>query len=92
MTKMGHNVPADQLKSVIERIERLTEEKAERAADIREVFAEAKGAGLDTKAIRTILKMRKLDAGAREEQETTLAVYCRAIGMQMSLDLGEEAA
>lgn len=96
MTQVGHNrvggVAADQIKSIINRVEKLEEEKAGIAADIREVFAEAKGNGFDVKAIRTIIKMRKLDAAEREEQETTLATYCRALGMQLSLDLGGEEA
>ncbi len=96
---IGHNskrvggVAVDQLKSIINRVEKLEEEKAGIAADIRDVFAEAKGNGFDVKAIRQIIKMRKKDAAEREEEETTLAVYCRALGMQYSLDLdGEEAA
>ena len=84
---IGHNktrvggVNADQLKSVIDRIERLEQEKADLAADIREVFAECKGNGFDTKAIRTILKMRKKDEQQREEEETILATYMRSLGM-----------
>jgi uncharacterized protein (UPF0335 family) len=91
MTTVGHNrtrvggVAVDQLKSIIARVEKLIEEKEGIAADIRDVFAEAKGNGFDVKAIRTILKMRKMDAQEREEQDTTLAVYCRALGMQPDL-------
>lgn len=84
--KQGHNskkggVAVDQLKSILARIERLEEEKAGIAADIRDVFAEAKGNGYDVKALRTILKMRKQDASEREEQETILDVYLNALGM-----------
>jgi len=94
MTNRTHvgGIAADQLKSIIARVERLEEEKTGLAADIRDVFAEAKGNGFDVKAIRQIIKLRKLDAQEREEHETTLAVYCRALGMQMSFDLGDEAA
>ena len=84
--KKGHNskkggVAVEQLKSIIARVEKLEEEKAGIAADIRDVFAEAKGNGFDVKAIRTIIKMRKQDASEREEQETILDVYMNALGM-----------
>src|SRR5436189_4326532 len=89
---IGHNktrvggVAVDQLKSVISRIEKLEEEKAGLAADIRDVFAEAKGNGFDVKAIRTIIKLRKMDAQEAEEQETVLDTYRRALGMLPELD------
>lgn len=92
MSKVGHNsrrvggVSVDQLKSVISRVEKLEEEKAGLAADIRDVFAEAKGSGFDVKAIRKILKLRKLDASELEEQETILDTYRRALGMIPELD------
>ncbi len=89
MTKVG-NVAADQLKSYIERIEKLEEEKSDIAATIRDVFAEAKGNGYDTKAMREILKLRKLESHEREEQEYMLDVYKRALGMAFQGD--EEAA
>lgn len=83
--KQGHNrvggVAVDQLKSIIARVEKLEEEKAGIAADIREVFAEAKGNGFDVKAIRTIIKMRKQDASQREEEETVLQTYMNCLGM-----------
>jgi uncharacterized protein (UPF0335 family) len=72
---------AGQLKSLIERIERLEEEKAALAADIREVYAEAKGHGFDTKIIRQVLKIRKLDGADRQEQEAVLELYLSALGM-----------
>ena len=74
-------VAADQLKSIIGRVEKLEEEKAGIAADIRDVFAEAKGNGFDVKAIRTIIKMRKMEPAEREEQETVLDTYLHALGM-----------
>ncbi|MFW0776847.1 MAG: DUF2312 domain-containing protein [Rickettsiales bacterium] len=83
-------VAADQLKSIIGRVEKLEEEKAGIAADIREVFAEAKGNGFDVKAIRSIIKLRKMDAQEREEQETVLDTYLHALGMLP--DFEEEAA
>lgn len=82
MTAIGHNsIAADQLKSIINRVEKLEEEKTGISADIRDVFAEAKGNGFDVKAIRTIVKLRKLDASEREEQETILDTYLHALGM-----------
>ncbi len=74
-------VAADQLRSFIERIERLEEEKATLANDIREVFAEAKMTGFDTKAMRQIVKLRKMESADREEQEEILKLYKHALGM-----------
>jgi uncharacterized protein (UPF0335 family) len=93
MTTVG-NVAADQLRSYIERIERLEEEKQGIASDIRDVFAEAKGSGYDTKAMRQLLKLRKMEAHERDEQEHMLDVYKRALGMLPDLDEdnGQQAA
>lgn len=74
-------VSAGQLKSVIERIERLEEEKAALAGDIRDIFAEAKANGFDTKVLRQVLKIRKMEKAEREEQEAVLDVYLQALGM-----------
>ena len=71
----------DQLKSVIERVERLEEEKKTISDDIRDVYAEAKGNGFDVKALRTIVRLRKQDANERREQETILETYMHALGM-----------
>ena len=71
----------DQLKSIIERIERLEEEKKTISDDIRDVYAEAKGNGYDVKALRTIVRLRKQDANERQEQETILETYMHALGM-----------
>ena len=62
-------ISADQLKSIVERIERLEQEKSNIAADISQVYSEAKGNGFDAKAIRTIVKLRAKDAAEREEEE-----------------------
>jgi len=70
-----------QLRSYFERIERLEEEKAALAADIREVFAEAKANGFEPKVMRQVLKLRKLDQADRQEQEALLDLYMSAIGM-----------
>ena len=72
---------AEQLKQFIERIERLDEEKASIACDIKEVFAEAKGNGFDTKAMKEILKLRKKEQHQIEEEEYLLDTYKRALGM-----------
>jgi uncharacterized protein (UPF0335 family) len=71
----------DQLKTLIERIERLEEEKAALANDIKEVYAEAKGNGFDTKASRKVIRIRKMDSSEREEQDAILELYLSAIGM-----------
>ena len=71
----------DHLKAFVERIERLEEEKKAIADDIRDVYAEAKGTGFDTKALRTIVRMRKQDKDERMEQETILQTYMVALGM-----------
>ena len=71
----------DQLKSIIERIERLEEEKKTTSDDIREIYAEAKGNGFDTKALRTIVRLRKMDTDERREQEAVLETYMHALGM-----------
>jgi len=71
----------DQLKAVIERVEKLEEEKKAIGDDIRDVYAEAKANGFDVKALRTIVRMRKLDADERQEQEAILETYMHALGM-----------
>jgi uncharacterized protein (UPF0335 family) len=95
MSDIGHNTgidsapseaPAtrfakDQLKAIIERVERLEEERKTISDDIRDVYAEAKGNGFDVKALRTIVRMRKEDANKRAEAETILETYMQALGM-----------
>jgi uncharacterized protein (UPF0335 family) len=71
----------DQLKAIIERIERLEEEKKATSDDIRDVYAEAKGNGFDAKALRAIVRMRKMDSDERREQEEILETYMHALGM-----------
>jgi uncharacterized protein (UPF0335 family) len=71
----------DQLKAFVERIERLEEEKKATSDDIRDVYAEAKGNGFDVKALRTIIRLRKLDTDERREQEAVLETYMHALGM-----------
>jgi uncharacterized protein (UPF0335 family) len=81
MKKSG-GIAADRLRSFLERIERLEEEKAGLTADIREIYAEAKGSGFDTKVMRQIVRLRKMDSADRQEQEALLEVYRRAIGLE----------
>ena len=71
----------DQLRAFIERIERLEEEKAALAEDVREVYSEAKSMGFDVKTLRTVVRIRKQDANERQEQEAILATYLIALGM-----------
>ncbi|MCA8906347.1 MAG: DUF2312 domain-containing protein [Rhodospirillaceae bacterium] len=74
-------IAADRLRSFIERIERLEEEKAALSADIKEVYGEAKGVGFDTKVMRQVIRLRKMEQADRREQEELLDLYKRAIGM-----------
>ena len=71
----------DQLKAFVERIERLEEEKKATSDDIRDVYAEAKGNGFDIKALRSIVRLRKLDTDERREQQEVLDTYMHALGM-----------
>ncbi len=71
----------EQLKAIVERIERLEEEKKTISDDIRDVFAEAKANGFDTKVLRQVLRIRKQDLAERQEQETVLDLYMHALGM-----------
>ena len=81
ITDSSQTVAAGQLRALIERIERLEEEKKTIADDIKDIYAEAKGNGFDTKAIRTIICLRKKDQAEREEEETILDLYKAALGM-----------
>lgn len=74
-------IAADRLRSLVERIERLEEEKKALADDIRDVFAEAKSAGFDVKVLRQLIRLRRSQPAEIEEQETLLDLYRRALGM-----------
>ena len=74
-------VAAGQLRSLIERIERLEEEKKGLSDDIRDVFAEAKGNGFDTKIMRQVIRLRKKEPAERQEEEAILDLYMHALGM-----------
>jgi uncharacterized protein (UPF0335 family) len=89
MTDTG--IGADRLRSFVERIERLEEEKKALTADIREVYSEAKGEGFDTKVMRQIVSLRKLDAADRQEHEAILDLYKQALGMLSDTPLGQAA-
>lgn len=85
-----YNISKGQLKSFVERLERLEEEKATIAADIKEVFAEAKGMGFDTKTLRKVLQLRKIDADDLKEQEALLDLYMEALKGPISSSPQEE--
>lgn len=86
---VGHNskvkaagpISADRLKSFVERVEKLNEERKEIGGDIRDVYSEAKGVGYDVKTMRKIVQLRAMDAADRAEQETLLDTYRHALGM-----------
>ena len=84
-------ISGERLKSFIERIERLEEEKAALAADIKDVFAEAKGNGFDTKILKQVIALRKKDASKRAEEQALLSVYMDALGMLADTPLGKAA-
>lgn len=79
---MSDIIAADQLRLVIERIERLEEEKKGIAEDVKDVYAEAKSTGFDTKTIRTIVRLRRMEKHQRDEAAALLETYCNALGMQ----------
>lgn len=82
VTETSQTIAAGQLRSFIERIERLEEDKSAIADDIKDVMAEMKGSGFDVKAVRTILKLRKKDVAERQEEEAILDLYKAALGME----------
>jgi uncharacterized protein (UPF0335 family) len=82
-------INADRLKSFVERIERLEEERKAIGGDIRDVYAEAKGVGYDVKTMRKVVQMRGMDAADRAEQETLLETYLHALGMTMGAAVRE---
>jgi uncharacterized protein (UPF0335 family) len=81
VTDSSQTVAAGQLRAFIERIERLEEEKAQIQEDIKDIFSEMKGTGFDTKAVRTIVRLRKKDQAERQEEEAILDLYKAALGM-----------
>ena len=85
---MSDAIAAGQLKAIIERIERLEQEKAALSEDIKGIYAEAKGNGFDPKILRKIVAIRKQDDHERQEQEALLDTYLAALGM--AFDVGDE--
>ncbi len=81
MVEVG-GIAADRLRQFIERIERLEEEKAALASDVREVYAEAKAVGFDPKVMRQVVRLRKMDAADQQEMEALIDVYKHALGME----------
>jgi uncharacterized protein (UPF0335 family) len=79
-TKTG-GIAADRLRTIVDRIERLEEERRALGNDIKDIYAEAKSAGFDVKVLRALIRIRKQEAAEVEEQETLLDVYRRALGM-----------
>ena len=77
----GHNLSVDRLRGLVERIERLEEEKKALTSDIKDIYTEAKSAGYDNKVLRQLIRIRKMDPAEYEEQETLLDTYRRALGM-----------
>jgi uncharacterized protein (UPF0335 family) len=78
----GEDIEGEQLRNLIERIERLEEEKAALADQVRSVYAEAKSAGFDPKIIRKVVRLRKMDPRDVDEEETLIHMYMRALGME----------
>lgn len=76
-----NGIAADRLRSFVERIERLEEERTALGADIREVYSEAKSVGFDTKILRQVVRLRKMDNADRQEQEELLTIYKEALGI-----------
>lgn len=81
--KAGGPISADRLKSFVERVEKLTEERDAISGDIKDIYSEAKGVGYDTKTIRKVVALRKMDAADRDEQQAILETYCHALGISV---------
>jgi uncharacterized protein (UPF0335 family) len=89
---LNNRLAVDHLKSIVERIERLEEEKKAISEDIKDIYAEAKGNGYDVKALREIVRLRKQDPNERAEEETILETYMAALGMLPLFAAAERAA
>lgn len=83
MSNAGHNVTDDRLRLLVERVERLEEEKAAIADDIKDVFLEAKAVGYDAKIMKQVIRLRKMQPDDRREMETILDLYKSALGMDL---------
>lgn len=91
MSKIGHNVAAERLISIVERIEKLEEERKHLQEDIKDIYTEAKSAGFDTKVLRMVIANRKKDQAEWEEQQALLETYMRALGQLADTPLGQAA-
>ncbi len=91
MSKIGHNVAAERLISIVERIEKLEEERKALQEDIKDIYTEAKSAGFDTKVLRMLIASRKKDQAEWEEQQALLETYMRALGQLADTPLGQAA-
>lgn len=83
MSVIGHNSSEEQLRLLIERVERMEEEKKNVSEDIRDVYSEAKAVGFDPKIMRQIIRLRKMEADDRAEMEAILETYKKALGMDL---------
>jgi uncharacterized protein (UPF0335 family) len=88
--RVTQGIAAEQLRSIVERIERMQEEAAGIAADVKDIYAEAKGNGYDVKTLRRVIALRKLDAAERDEADHLLDTYARALGMKPQLEMFDE--
>lgn len=91
MSEIGHNMAADRLKNLVDRIERLEEQKMLIQGDIKDIYAEAKSAGFDTKVLRMVIASRKKDQAEWEEQQALLETYMKALGQLADTPLGRAA-
>ena len=91
MSQIGHNVAAERLMSIVERIEKLEDERKLLQADIKDIYTEAKSAGFDTKVLRMVIANRKKDQAELEEQQALLETYMRALGQLADTPLGQAA-
>lgn len=91
MSGIGHNVAAERLMSIVERIEKLEEERKLLQADIKDIYTEAKSAGFDVKVLRMLIASRKKDQAEWEEQQAMLETYMRALGQLADTPLGQAA-
>jgi uncharacterized protein (UPF0335 family) len=91
MSGIGHNIAAERLNSIVERIEKLEDERKNLQADIKDIYTEAKSAGFDTKVLRMLIASRKKDQAEWEEQQAMLETYMRALGQLADTPLGQAA-
>lgn len=91
MSQIGHNVAAERLMSIVERIEKLEDERKNLQADIKDIYTEAKSTGFDTKVLRMLIASRKKDQDEWEAQQALLTTYMRALGQLADTPLGQAA-